>query len=450
MGSSEDHSLHLQDGSRVGVVGGGPAGSFFSYFLLQMTRRIGLEVAVDIYEPRDFSIPGPQGCNMCGGIISESLVQNLAVEGINLAPPVVQRGIDSYVLHMDVGSVRIETPLQEKRIAAVHRGCGPRGIQEVEDSSFDHHLIKLALEQGARHVHSRVSAISWEEGQPRVKTPTMEEQTYDLLAVAVGVNSGALKLLEGLGLAYKPPTSTKTHIRELGLGHETIKKYLGSSMHVFLLNIPRLEFAALIPKGDYVTLCLLGEDIDKPMLEAFLKSREVRQCLPPNYQPPPDFCHCGPRISVNGAVQPFADRIVFVGDCGVTRLYKDGIGAAYRTSKAAAKAAVFGGLRREDFQRHYWPACQTLHSDNRVGKLIFEVTRQIQKREFARRGVWRMVSREQVKGNAARRMSTVLWDTFTGSAPYREVFLRTLNPLFMLRFSWELLVGLLSPNRNRV
>lgn len=41
-----------------------------------------LDLHVDIYEPRDFTKPGPAGCNMCGGIVSESLVQALAVEGV--------------------------------------------------------------------------------------------------------------------------------------------------------------------------------------------------------------------------------------------------------------------------------------------------------------------------------------------------------------------------------
>jgi hypothetical protein len=41
--------------------------------------------------------------------------QMLATEGINLPPSVVQRGVDSYMLHTDVGDVRIETPLREKR-----------------------------------------------------------------------------------------------------------------------------------------------------------------------------------------------------------------------------------------------------------------------------------------------------------------------------------------------
>ncbi len=94
--------LELVDGSRVAVIGGGPAGSFTSYFLLEMAERADLEIEVEIYEPRDFSCVAPGGCNMCGGIISETLVQNLAAEGINLPDTVVQRGIESYVLHMDV------------------------------------------------------------------------------------------------------------------------------------------------------------------------------------------------------------------------------------------------------------------------------------------------------------------------------------------------------------
>ena len=52
-------TMVLDDGSRIGVVGGGPAGSFFAYFLLTFAERMGLEVEVDIYEPRDFTQPGP-------------------------------------------------------------------------------------------------------------------------------------------------------------------------------------------------------------------------------------------------------------------------------------------------------------------------------------------------------------------------------------------------------
>src|SRR5512138_1366483 len=100
-------SIRLESGARVIVVGGGPAGSFFSCFLAEMAERAGRSFDIQVFEPRDFGAHGPLGCNMCGGIISESLVQNLATEGILLPSSVVQRGIDSYVLHTEAGSVRI-------------------------------------------------------------------------------------------------------------------------------------------------------------------------------------------------------------------------------------------------------------------------------------------------------------------------------------------------------
>ncbi len=67
----------LEDGSRVAVIGAGPAGSMFSYFFLSMAETMGLGVDVDIFEPRRFCHRGPAGCNHCGGIVSESLVQRL-------------------------------------------------------------------------------------------------------------------------------------------------------------------------------------------------------------------------------------------------------------------------------------------------------------------------------------------------------------------------------------
>lgn len=44
------------------------------------------------------------------------------------------------------------------------------------------------------------------------------------------------------------------------------RRHFGSAMHIFLLDIPRLEFAAMIPKGDYLTVCLLGRHIDRDLI----------------------------------------------------------------------------------------------------------------------------------------------------------------------------------------
>ena len=430
--------LCLTEGSRVAVIGGGPAGSFFSYFLLEMSERVHLDIQVDIYEPRDFSHKAPTGCNMCGGIISETLVQYLAAEGINLPSTVVQRGIDSYMMHMDVGSSRIDTPRQEKRIAAVHRGGGPRSVQEHRWDSFDGYLLSLALEKGAQLIPKRVTGLDWTDGKPQVQVRDGLPAEYDLLAVAIGVNSSASYLFKDTNFDYQPPGTTKTAIREYYLGMDTIGRYMDSSMHVFLLDLPRLEFAAIIPKGDFVTVCLLGKAIDNDLLKDFLNTPQARTCFPPDWHWDEPACNCMPRINVHGSARPYGDRVVFIGDCGVSRLYKDGIGAAYRTAKAAAKTAVFHGVSEDDFARYFWPACKAIENDNNIGKFIFMVVRLIQRFQFARRGVLRMVSSEQQNTNSNQRMSGVLWDTFTGSAPYQDVFLRTLHPAFMGSLLWNM------------
>jgi flavin-dependent dehydrogenase len=438
--STEHPSLSLADNSRVAVIGGGPAGSFFSYFLLALAERVGLDVRLDIFESRDFSQAGPPGCNMCGGIVSESLVQTLATEGIDLPSTVIQRGIDSYLLHMDVGSVKIETPLHEKRIGAVHRGAGPKGSKKGQWESFDGFLLGLAEKKGAKRVSGRVEEIQWKNGRPLVKIRGGQPEPYDLLAAAVGVNSPTLKLFEDLGIGYVPPHTTKTYICEYALGGAVLENSLGSSMHTFLLNIPRLEFAALIPKGDYATACMLGKKIDKQLVQAFMENAEVKKCFPSDWDHTQDACRCLPKINIKGSKHPFGDRLIFIGDCGISRLYKDGIGAAYKTAKAAATTAVFQGISSEDFKTRFWPACQKLERDNRIGKLIFSSVGLIQHFRFARRAILRMVSWEQKKEKGPRFLSTALWDMFTGSAPYREVLLRMIHPFFLGRFFWNLLI----------
>ena len=436
----EEERLVLADGSRIGVIGGGPAGSFFAYFLFKMAGTLGLDISVDIYEPRYFAHRGPAGCNHCGGVVSESLVQLLAAEGINLPPTVVRRGIESYVLHTDVGQVHIETPLHEMRIAAVYRGNGPKQSEPVDIAGFDRHLLDLSATAGAKVVRKLVTGFDWDHGKPQIRTADGATASYDLVAVAAGVNSHILEALNSPALDYRSPGTLRAFISEFRLGQATIDQCLGSAMHVFLLDIPRLEFAALIPKGDFATLCLLGEDVDEQLIESFLATPEVKACFPDSVVPTP-VCHCFPRINVRAAERPYADRIVWIGDCGVNRLFKDGIGSAYRTAKAAAKTAIYHGISKADFEKTFWPECRTLILDNKIAKLIFGVTTLIQRLRFLRRGVLRMTAQEQREVGKNRRMSSVLWDVFTGSAPYKEILLRTFHPAFPLKLAWNLVAG---------
>jgi hypothetical protein len=52
-----------------------------------------------------------------------------------------------------------------------------------------------------------------------------------------------------------------------------------------------------------------------------------------------------------------------------------------------------------------------------------------------------MVAGEQNEPGRRRLMSRVMWDMFTGSATYREVFLRALHPVFI----WNLVRAIIAP-----
>jgi len=446
--STDTGNLELQDGSRVGVIGGGPAGTLFTHFLIKMSETLGMNLDVDIYEPRHFTHTGPAGCNHCGGIVSESLVQLLATEGINLPPSVVERGIDSYMLHMDVGDVRIQTPLFEKRIAAVFRGNGPRHSPVTDIIGFDRFLLDLATASGANVIHKMVNRVEWLDDRPCVFTPEGDSKVYDLVAVTAGINSQALKLFSSVAPEYKSPDTLRTFICEFHLGREGVEKHLGTSMHVFLLDLPKLEFAAIIPKGEFATLCILGDEVDEPLVEDFLNTPEVRRCFP-DEKPPVPVCHCFPLVNIETARRPYADRMVWIGDCGTARLYKDGIGSAYRMAKSAARTAVFHGISAEEFERYYWKACNKINSDNVIAKVIFSLTRLIQKARFLRRGILRMTACEQEQEGNRRDMSSALWDVFTGSAPYREVMVRSINPIFPVKLLWNIFVSNLPFTRGK-
>lgn len=422
-------NIELANGSRIGVVGGGPAGSFFSFYALEYARRFDLDIHLDIFEPKDFTKVGAGGCNHCGGIISESLVQHLATDGIVIPSEIIQRGINSYTMHTEEGDCVIHSPSDEHRIASVFRGCGPRGCLDKSQRGFDNYLLSLCRNNGAKVINEKVVSLNRNGDQIQVSTSKSERKDYDLVVGAVGLSKKGLELFASVCPSYTPPETTRTYISEFFMKTEDIQKSFGNSMHVFLLNIPNVTFGALIPKTNYVTLVLLGKDIDKNVVKNFINSEEVRSCFPEDFPMERAMtCTCYPFVNVKQGNHPFADRVVLIGDSGSSKLYKNGIGAAFLTGKAAASTAIFQGVGEEDFRTYYKPICRDLDKDNQVGKLIFWVTRLIQKSTILKRGVLDRLAREQSDEESLLHLSSALWDTFTGSEGYRNIFKRFISP----------------------
>jgi len=414
----------LPDKARVAVIGGGPTGSFFSIFALKMARMMGKELEVTIFEPKDFTKNGPAGCNRCGGIISELLIQTLAVEGINLPDSVVRKGINSYQLHTNHGSVSIATPGLEKTIATVSRGGGPRGMITADKESFDRFLLSRATRDGAVHRPLIIDHIEYRHNRPVLFNQKNEIMDADLVIGAFGVNSSTSKLVEGMGFGYKEPPVITAAIAEISMPEDIIAERFGNAIHLFLVPDRGVKFAAMIPKGTYVTLCILGKNMHANTVDEFL-SRPLVQNVLPKTIPFRVECRCLPKMNVGAPKRPFAHRMVMCGDAGSTRLFKDGLGAAYLMGKAAAKTAVFQGVSAGHFREHYFPVYRSIATDNYFGRYLYTITDIYRKNKIFTKAMLEVVRQEQL--GSRRNLSSILWDMFTGNERYRNIFPKALD-----------------------
>lgn len=436
----EEKEFLLKNGSNIAVVGGGPSGSFFAYFALTLAKKCGLNISIDIFEAKDFNCLGPNGCNHCGGIVSESLIQMLAAEGIILPTDVIRSSIESYTLHLEQGKTVIQAPYDEQKIVSVFRGLGPSGCQIDHQKSFDQHLLELCAAKGANIIYERVIGLERKREGIVIKTKDHFAKMYDLVIGAGGLNQNTFELFHELCPSFVVPKTTRTHICEIHLGKKLIDEYLGNSMHVFLLNLPNIKFGALIPKGNYVTMVLLGKNINRNIVDHFLNSEPVKKCFPEKTnQNSVITCSCYPYINIKGSKLAYSDRVVLIGDSSSSKLYKNGIGAAFITAKAAANTVIFHGLSKIHFRKYFEPICKNLDRDNKIGRFIFGVTSIIQKSSVLKRAMLRMVVREQESKKNNRDASSILWDTFTGGAPYKDILLRFLNPKIVISLLYNIL-----------
>jgi flavin-dependent dehydrogenase len=143
---------------QVGIIGGGPAGAFCAVWLCRLSEQFRLGLEVTILDYKSFEKPGPAGCNMCAGVIPDSLVRNLHSLDIDLPEHVIQRRLEGYLLHTRGGTVDIPAP-PGTRIYATFRGPGPLGMYPAAQEGFDWWLLSEAQQAGARHVSKLVTDV---------------------------------------------------------------------------------------------------------------------------------------------------------------------------------------------------------------------------------------------------------------------------------------------------
>ncbi|GBC62157.1 hypothetical protein DENIS_3120 [Desulfonema ishimotonii] len=436
----------LKDGSRVTVVGGGPAGAFFAIRLLRAAKQTRRNIAVTIIEKKGVRLPDRmpwrlKGCNFCAGVISPKLHELLSRNGIMLPPGLICQEFTHIWIHGQWKNFPLRIP-PDQRMYAVFRGTLPPDRGDLT-GGFDNFLLQKAGDEGAAIITGEVRDIRYTPSRKpllTVKSPSGATNTVesDFVAVAAGVNpspdSPLFRSCQRILPGFKPPRVRRALIFELKPGREYLKKYMDRELYLIESGSEtlRLEHIALVPRGDHLTVALVGEAIDRAALpgetgrlvEAVLSLPQVRALLPRiTPQNTPVACTCSPRMAVKPATAPFGDRIAMVGDALGARLYKDGLCSAFITAEALAETVIHRGTDPESLSAGYGPTAKWLERDNRYGERVFKAIRLAFAAPVVSRIIYQAFATEMKFRERDRRpLGDLLRKIGSGTADYHDIF----------------------------
>ena len=120
-----------------------------SFFALKMAKMIDRKLNITIFDPKAFTKDGPSVATGAGEL-SQSIWSRLL--RLKVQYPGSRTTWNRFICTAyPKGRCLYQKSADEKRIATVYRGGGPKGIKEKEKESFDNFLLQCAIQEGATH-----------------------------------------------------------------------------------------------------------------------------------------------------------------------------------------------------------------------------------------------------------------------------------------------------------
>lgn len=394
----------LGGGQTVAVVGGGPAGSSCAIMLMRLARTRRVPLRVLLFERKDFAVEQ----NVCVGVLSPPFQKLLGELGLVLPESIVQRRIKGYMLHSRHETVYLEEQAKNGDATLV-----------VDRRDLDSFLLESARKSGADVVDDTVVDIRPGPDKVLVVGSGGARAMADVVVGAFGLDHYALSIFEAHVPGYRRPSVTKSILTEIALGEEAVNVRLGDTIHALLTDqLPRVEFGALTPKRDHVTVNVAGDNVTDDDLDSFLALPWSRNLVPEATLKEKRFYNVFP----SGPAQNlYGDRMVSIGNTsGLLRPLKGkGINTGIITGIEAARTMMEVGISKEAFD-DFFLRCQDLTSEFRYGAFL-RVLYRISRRLGVLDAVLALARREPL-------LYQDFYEIVAGEGSYREIVRRSARP----------------------
>jgi flavin-dependent dehydrogenase len=408
----------LDHGARVVVVGGGPAGAATALALHHLAQQMDRQIHIILFEGKVFA--GEHHFNQCVGVLSppiDTILQDLL--GVPFPRHLVQREITGYVLHSDDRAILLES--NDPPAYAVRR------VQ------FDNYMLDQVRGCGIEIITGRVTDLEFHADRVIVYGESGKTEA-DVVVGAFGSDDGTAVVFER-ATDYRAPRFLSSIVTKIHPRPEWMDAF-GSCIHAFLPSTPGIEFGAVTPKGNHLTINIAGEKVDAGLMDRFLRGVALRSVVPclDDAQSNRDLVFFKGRFPVSQARAFYGDRYVIVGDAaGMVRPFKGkGVNSAMLTGRWAAQTMLNAGISARAF-RDYEKACSDITRDLPYGKAMRVLAIGISK--------WHLLDTVIALAEQDAHLRHMLFGAVSGHQMYREIVRGMLDVRWLARMA-RLLVAL--------
>lgn len=417
---------------RVVIIGGGPGGTACALALKRLADQMAKHVQVKLLEGKQFT--GERHYNQCVGVLSP-LLPSLLEDQLCIPFPhhLIRNEISGYILHTARETITLE---EEDESASL-------SFRRVQ---FDAYMLEQVKMQGITVLPARAVDLEFHDDRVVVYTENVPIET-DVVVGAFGLDEGSAAMFSRL-TDYRPPQALASIVTKYHPGQAGMVEF-GTLIHAFLPAHPRIEFGAVTPKGNHLTINIAGNTVDVSLMRTFLDLPGVQAVLPnlaeAGVHDPNDLRFFKGRFPRSLARGYYGDRYVVLGDAaGLVRAFKGkGVTSAVLTGIRAAETILKAGISESAFYQHYRLANQDIIADLPYGRVMRLVVILL-----SRYGLVDSVIRAAHQNPTLR---SALLDAVSARAPYKLVVKKSLQP----KIGWSILHSLTSrrsshpPGRGR-